>query len=310
MLLIDVLKTNDDPEVQLDILKGINAALEGRRRQSPPPPAWATCREALSRSRRPTSGPRPSRWWCLRRRGHHSTAMRKTLPDPRPPRRPGRHSSRSWPPATPGSRSAARTPGRSVSARGGLQGLASYDDPEETPERILSRYDGFYTDAAARRVEHPRRTNGVRQALAAPSARGDVRSGPHCRHAPAPRPRRRQDIDAFMDEVWGVARTSSKEKTEPMEKSEGGADRRPRPQPPTPPMASRCSPRRRPQCHTLYGVGGKVGPDLTGSNRPDLDYVLKNVSTPAGDRQGIPAHSGPHEGRPRRLGIAQPASTR
>jgi putative heme-binding domain-containing protein len=35
------------------------------------------------------------------------------------------------------------------------------------------------------------------------------------------------------------------------------------------------------QCHTLYGVGGKVGPDLTGSNRFNLDYVLQNVIDPS-----------------------------
>ena len=35
------------------------------------------------------------------------------------------------------------------------------------------------------------------------------------------------------------------------------------------------------QCHTLFGVGGKVGPDLTGSNRADLDYVLSNVLDPS-----------------------------
>ena len=35
------------------------------------------------------------------------------------------------------------------------------------------------------------------------------------------------------------------------------------------------------QCHTLFGAGGKVGPDLTGSNRADLDYVLSNVLDPS-----------------------------
>ena len=35
------------------------------------------------------------------------------------------------------------------------------------------------------------------------------------------------------------------------------------------------------QCHTLFGVGGQVGPDLTGSNRADLDYVLSNVLDPS-----------------------------
>ncbi len=35
------------------------------------------------------------------------------------------------------------------------------------------------------------------------------------------------------------------------------------------------------QCHTLYGVGGKVGPDITGSNRPDLAYLLENIFDPS-----------------------------
>ena len=34
------------------------------------------------------------------------------------------------------------------------------------------------------------------------------------------------------------------------------------------------------QCHTLFDSGGKVGPDLTGSNRRDLDYVLENIVDP------------------------------
>ena len=34
------------------------------------------------------------------------------------------------------------------------------------------------------------------------------------------------------------------------------------------------------QCHTLFDSGGKVGPDLTGSNRADLDYILLNIVDP------------------------------
>jgi putative heme-binding domain-containing protein len=34
------------------------------------------------------------------------------------------------------------------------------------------------------------------------------------------------------------------------------------------------------QCHTLYGEGGKVGPDITGANRSDLDYLLHNILDP------------------------------
>lgn len=35
------------------------------------------------------------------------------------------------------------------------------------------------------------------------------------------------------------------------------------------------------QCHQLFGVGGKVGPDLTGSNRTNLDYLLSNIVDPS-----------------------------
>ena len=35
-------------------------------------------------------------------------------------------------------------------------------------------------------------------------------------------------------------------------------------------------------CHTLFGQGQQIGPDLTGSNRADLDYVLENIVNPNG----------------------------
>jgi len=33
-------------------------------------------------------------------------------------------------------------------------------------------------------------------------------------------------------------------------------------------------------CHMLYGKGGKLGPDLTGSGRTNLDYLLENIVDP------------------------------
>jgi putative heme-binding domain-containing protein len=36
-------------------------------------------------------------------------------------------------------------------------------------------------------------------------------------------------------------------------------------------------------CHLMYGEGGIIGPDLTGSNRADLNYLLLNVLDPSGD---------------------------
>src|SRR5207248_11461557 len=37
------------------------------------------------------------------------------------------------------------------------------------------------------------------------------------------------------------------------------------------------------QCHKLYGEGGTIGPDLTGSNRSDLDYLLSNIIDPSAE---------------------------
>jgi putative heme-binding domain-containing protein len=34
-------------------------------------------------------------------------------------------------------------------------------------------------------------------------------------------------------------------------------------------------------CHTLYAEGGKVGPDLTGGGRDNLDYLLENIVDPS-----------------------------
>lgn len=36
-------------------------------------------------------------------------------------------------------------------------------------------------------------------------------------------------------------------------------------------------------CHKIYGEGGVLGPDLTGSNRADLSYILLNMIEPSAD---------------------------
>jgi putative heme-binding domain-containing protein len=34
-------------------------------------------------------------------------------------------------------------------------------------------------------------------------------------------------------------------------------------------------------CHKLYGHGGNIGPDITGANRSNLEYLLGNILTPS-----------------------------
>jgi putative heme-binding domain-containing protein len=38
-------------------------------------------------------------------------------------------------------------------------------------------------------------------------------------------------------------------------------------------------------CHQMYGEGGTIGPDITGSNRGNLEYLLSNVLDPSGEIQ-------------------------
>ena len=38
-------------------------------------------------------------------------------------------------------------------------------------------------------------------------------------------------------------------------------------------------------CHKMYGEGANVGPDLTGSNRTNLNYLLSNILDPSGEIQ-------------------------
>jgi len=87
------------------------------------------------------------------------------------------------------------------------------------------------------------------------------------------------EIDASLLKVWGVARDSSADKQAEIEKykkiyraggSQPGDAARGRAV-----FAKVCQ-----QCHTLFATGGKVGPDLTGSNRGDLDYILQNMVDP------------------------------
>ncbi len=36
-------------------------------------------------------------------------------------------------------------------------------------------------------------------------------------------------------------------------------------------------------CHKMYGAGGDIGPDITGSNRADLNYILDNMLDPSAE---------------------------
>src|SRR5207244_3571057 len=82
-----------------------------------------------------------------------------------------------------------------------------------------------------------------------------------------------EEIESQLTKVWGVARDSPADKQQEIEKYRaifraGGS------QPGNALRGRVVFTKTCHQCHTLFNTGGKVGPDLTGSNRGDLDYVL------------------------------------
>ncbi|RYD82103.1 MAG: c-type cytochrome, partial [Verrucomicrobiaceae bacterium] len=83
-----------------------------------------------------------------------------------------------------------------------------------------------------------------------------------------------------LTEVWGTQNDSTAEKRAQIQKLHAQL---------TPGTLTNADLRRGRQlyttlcsaCHTLYGTGGNIGPDLTGSGRAHLDYILENVVDPS-----------------------------
>ena len=89
-----------------------------------------------------------------------------------------------------------------------------------------------------------------------------------------------ESLDKLLAEIWGQVRSTPADKAKLIaEYRELLAETAPA----TPDLqlgravfAKTCQ-----QCHTLYGVGANIGPDLTGSNRADLEYLLSNIVDPS-----------------------------
>ncbi len=86
------------------------------------------------------------------------------------------------------------------------------------------------------------------------------------------------EFDKWINEEWGSARSSPEAKLKEiaewkkfLSSQTGGDARKGRAL-----FAKTCH-----QCHTLFDTGGKVGPELTGANRNDLDYLLSNILDPS-----------------------------
>jgi putative heme-binding domain-containing protein len=160
-----------------------------------------------------------------------------------------------------------------------LRGLASYDDAR-TPEVILRGYGSFSTaekrDALNTLASRPAYGKALLDAVAAKRVAVADLPADLVRQL---RNLRDKALDQRIAEVWGVVRASPADRVKQMARYRGLMRG-----PGLPPdltlgrsvFAKTCA-----SCHTLFGSGGKVGPDVTGSNRANLDYLLENVLDPS-----------------------------
>jgi putative heme-binding domain-containing protein len=87
-------------------------------------------------------------------------------------------------------------------------------------------------------------------------------------------------VIAKLNDVWGTIRTTPEDRKGEFEKWRGAFK-------PAAMKAADLSHGREVfvktcgACHLLHGQGGKIGPDITGSNRADLEYLLANLLDPS-----------------------------
>ncbi len=163
-----------------------------------------------------------------------------------------------------------------------LRGLANYDHPA-TPEMIFQVFPKLTPaekrdaiNTLASRLGYARSlldaiagANGIK--LAASEVPADV-----IRQL---RNLRDKDLDQRIAEVWGIIRDTPADRAKLMAHYRQMLTRPAKTQPDLvlgrAVYSKTCA-----QCHLLFGVGGKVGPDITGSNRANLDYLLENILDP------------------------------
>jgi putative heme-binding domain-containing protein len=158
-----------------------------------------------------------------------------------------------------------------------LRGLAAYDDAK-TPATILE----VYSSLTPMEKKDALSTLAARAVYAKTllSAIGEKRIPSKDLSADIIRQLRNfrdEQINEQVAKTWGVARESEGDKLAEIarfkkliaEKGYGDVRR-----------GRGVFSRTCQQCHALFGEGGKVGPDITGSNRSDLDYILQNIIDP------------------------------
>lgn len=161
-----------------------------------------------------------------------------------------------------------------------IRALAAFDDPATSPA-ILAVYakltETEKRDAINTLVARPGSATKLFDAI----EKGDVpRTDVHAYHVQQLLGFNQPELSKRITSVWGEIRATAKDKLELIAKQKAVLT------PARLKSADLVSGRRLfvktcAACHTLFGEGGKIGPDITGSNRANLDYILENVLDPS-----------------------------
>jgi len=278
--LVGVLKESDAPGFQLDILKGISAALKGQRNLKPPK-GWDVVAARLAKS--PNAEVRQLAQQLSLTFGSKTAmaALRKVLTNGKaklPVRRKAL---------------AALVAARDVKLPEVLRGLLSEPELRREALRGLGAFEDAKTAPAILKIFAKLDTAGKRDALTtlasrvssakalmAAVTRGTVKAN----ELPADIVRQLRahgvkDINATLDKVWGVSRSTPAAKLAEIAKYKKLLEAKVN-RPDNLPRGRALFQRTCAQCHKLYGEGGEIGPDITGSNRNNLDYLITNMLDP------------------------------
>jgi len=161
-----------------------------------------------------------------------------------------------------------------------LRGLAAYADPQ-TAKLILAKYDQWTADEKQDALATL--TSRRDYALALVTAVEEKRV-PRTDLLPVLvrqlHALQDQALSARVNEVWGDVRETPQDKLAKIEKYKQQLDAQQLALASVP-NGRKVFSRTCQQCHILYGEGAQIGPDLTGSNRANLEYVLTNVIDPS-----------------------------
>jgi putative membrane-bound dehydrogenase-like protein len=279
--LVQLLGATDDQQVHRDVLAGVLQGLEGRRSVGMPrawPQAYANLNKSSSASVREQAlqlalvFDDPVALRSLREQAADSTASaaaRNRAIQALVAKRVGDLPSLLLQLIRePAARSAA------------LRGLAEYDDPA-TPRTILDNYASF--DAAARQdalQTLASRATWATSLMDAVESKQIPRSDLTAYTARQLQSLGDSRLTARVTAAWGEVRATAADKAKLI------ADYKKRLTPESLQRADHTAGREIFQkncanCHRLFDAGGNIGPDITGSQRKNLDYILENLIDPS-----------------------------